>query len=190
MSKTYTSTTQGSSRTHELVEDGEPTEAVPMSTPSNGSSRGVPDVARAPAAARGGGASATWPDHRAAPTRPLKPSVVGLGQEPSIAGRHTSAVPPEGISAEHDHRRRATPAAKNPLVSPLPWQPTTATQCLLSGSSARLLPAPPSSARRTSTRPHTTLTSANTLDNLKGCGFDPDSTRGPPNPKRAVPDLQ
>ena len=66
---------------------------------------------------------------------------------------------------------------------PRPWQLATATQCLFSGSSVRLLAAPPASARRTSTRPHTTLTSGNTLNSLKGCGFDPDSTRGPQTPK-------
>lgn len=102
------------------VGDGEPTEAVLMSAPRNGSSGGVPDVARAPAAARGSGASATWPDHRAAPGRPQKHSAVGFCQEPSIPGPHASAVPYEDIPAGHDHERRPPPAAKNPLVSPPP----------------------------------------------------------------------
>lgn len=81
--------------------------------------RGVPDVARAPVASRGGGAASHAT--RLPPVSWMTPAArqVGLGQEPPFPGRRTSAVPPEDMSAGHDHERRTPPPARNPLVSPL-----------------------------------------------------------------------
>lgn len=118
MGRTYLSTTQGtlrtpmnSSRYRDLqfgLGDGEPTRAAQRMLRE----RWLPRQTAGPL------------PHGPTTARllygPRNARQVSLGQEPSIPGCHASAVPPEDISAGHDHEGRPPPAAKNPLVSPPP----------------------------------------------------------------------